>query len=102
MVTTKRYPAIVGEILVEEFMTPMGLIQSALTDAIGVQRKHVNELFNRRRAVTAPTALILERVLGNSADFWLNSQRRMDLWEATHLPKDAKRIARAKPLIIAA
>ncbi len=65
MLTTKRKPASVGEILVEEFMEPMGLTQGALAEAMGVQRKHVNELCNNRRNVTAPTALILARVFGN-------------------------------------
>ena len=66
MLMTKRKPATVGEILAQEFMEPMGLTQSALAKAMGVQRKHVNELCNDRRAVTAPTALILARVFGNS------------------------------------
>ncbi|MGH6932226.1 MAG: HigA family addiction module antitoxin [Dongiaceae bacterium] len=79
MLTTKRKPASVGEILIEEFMKPMGLTQGALAEAMGVQRKHVNELCNERGAVTAPTALILARVFGNSPDFWLNVQRRSDL-----------------------
>ena len=99
---TKRKPATIGEILVEEFMQPMGLTQSALAQAMGVQRKHVNELCNDRRSVTAPTALILARVFGNSPDFWLNVQRRSDLWEAVHNPRERKRIQRAKPLRIAA
>ena len=81
MLMTKRKPATVGEILVEEFMRPMSLTQHALAEAMGVQRKHVNELCNNRRAVTAPTALILARVFGNSPEFWLNVQRRTDLWE---------------------
>jgi antitoxin HigA-1 len=102
MMTTKRKPASVGEILVEEFMTPMGLTQGALAEAMGVQRKHVNELCNGRRAVTAPTALILARVFGNSPDFWLNVQRRSDLWEAMHSPRERKRIERARPLTDAA
>ena len=52
---------------------------------MGVQRKHVYELCNNRRSVTAPTALILARMFGNSPDFSLNLQRRSELWEATHL-----------------
>ena len=47
MLTTKRKPATVGEILTEEFMEPMGLTQGALAEAMGVQRKHVNELVQR-------------------------------------------------------
>jgi len=102
MLMTKRKPASVGEILTEEFMSPLGLTQSALAEAMGVQRKHVNELCNQRRAVTASTALILARVFGNSPDFWLNVQRRMDLWDATHSPKELARIERARPLTAAA
>jgi addiction module HigA family antidote len=86
MLMTKRKPATPGEILVEEFMQPIGLTLGALGKAMGVQRKHVNELCNDRRKVTAATALILARVFGNSADFWLNVQRRSDLWEAMQTP----------------
>jgi addiction module HigA family antidote len=102
MLTTKRKPATVGEILIEEFMQPMDLTQGALAKAMGVQRKHVNELYNDRRSVTAATALILARVFGNSPDFWLNVQRRIDLWEAMNSPKERQRIARARPLKSAA
>ena len=102
MLTTKRKPASVAEILIEEFMEPMGLTQGALAEAMGVQRKHVNELCNNRRAVTAPTALILARVFGNSADFWLNAQRRCELWEAMHSPRERARIKRARPVKAAA
>ena len=98
MLTTKRKPATVGEILTEEFMEPMGLTQGALAEAMGVQRKHVNELCNGRRSVTAPTALILARVFGNSPDFWLNLQRRNDLWDAMNSPRERERLERARPV----
>jgi addiction module HigA family antidote len=58
----------------------------------------VNELCNDRRTVTAPTALILARVFGKSSEFWLNVQRRTDLWEAMHSPSECERIERARPL----
>jgi len=98
MLMTKRKPATVAGILVEEFMVPLGLTQAALATAMGVQRKHVNELCNNRRGVTAPTAVILARVFGNSPEFWLNVQRRCDLWNAMNSPRDRERIRRAKPL----
>src|SRR5713101_37052 len=98
MLMTTRKPATVGEILTEEFMEPMGLTQGTLAEAMGVARKHVNELCNDRRAVTAATALILARVFGNSPEFWLNVQRRSDLWDAINSPRERKRIQRAKPL----
>lgn len=98
MLMTERKPISVGEMLREEFMEPLGLTQGQLADAMGVQRKHVNELCTDRRSITADTALMLARVFGNSADFWLNLQRRNDLWEALHSPERRQRIERAKPL----
>jgi len=98
MLTTTRKPSTVGEILTEAFMKPKGLTQAALAEAMGLQRKHVNELCNERRAVTAATALILARVFGNSAGYWLNVQHRSDLWKALHSLKERQRIDRAKPL----
>jgi addiction module HigA family antidote len=97
MLTTRK-PASVGEILTAEFLEPMGLTQGQLAKAMGVPRKHANELCNDRRAVTADTALILARVFGNTADFWLNVQRRIDLWEAMNTPKRRRRIERAAPV----
>jgi plasmid maintenance system antidote protein VapI len=52
--------------------------------------------------VTAPTALILARVFGNSPDFWLNVQRRSDIWEAMHSPRERERIRRARRIGAAA
>jgi plasmid maintenance system antidote protein VapI len=48
--------------------------------------------------VTAATALILARVFGTSPDFWLNVQRRSDLWEVMNTPKERERVERARPL----
>lgn len=102
MLMTTRKPVGIGEMLREEFMEPLGLTQSRLAEAMGVQRKHVNELCTGRRSITADTALMLARVFGNSADFWLNLQRRIDLWEALHSPERRQRIERARPLRTAA
>ncbi len=98
MLMSSRKPASAGEMLREEFMEPIGLTQTALADAMGVERKLVNELCNNRRAVTARTALILARVFGNSPEFWLNTQRRCDLWQVLHSPRERERIERARPL----
>lgn len=102
MLTTTRKPATVGEILTKEFLRPLGLTQAALADAMGVARKHVNELCNDRRTVTAATALILARVFGNSPEFWLNTQRRTDIWAVLNSPEERARVDRAKPLAEAA
>lgn len=98
MLMSKRKPVGVGEMLSTEFMLPLGLTQTRLAQAMGIPRKHVNELCRERRAVTADTALMLSRVFGNSADFWLNTQRRMDIWQALNNPARRERIQRAKPL----
>lgn len=102
MLMTKRRPASVGEILNEEFLQPLGLTQATLAEAMGVPRKRVNELCNDRRTVTAATALILARVFGNSPDFWLNTQRLIDLWDVLNSPEERARVERAKPLASAA
>ena len=98
MLSTERKPVSVGEMLTEEFLTPMNLTQGALAEAMGLERKLVNELCNDRRAVTADTALMLSRVFGNSPEFWLNVQRRTDLWDALHTPKRRQRIEQARAL----
>jgi addiction module HigA family antidote len=98
MLTTKRKPIAPGEMLVEEFLQPLGMTQTELAQRTGLPRKHVNELCRNRRAITADTALILSRVFGNTADFWLNTQRRTDIWEAMNTPTRLKRIQRAKPI----
>jgi addiction module HigA family antidote len=101
MRNTVRKPVSAGEILVEEFLTPLGLTQGALAEAMGVERKLVNQLCNDRRAVTADTALMLARVFGNTAEFWLNVQRRTDLWDALHTPRRRQRIEQARALQLA-
>jgi antitoxin HigA-1 len=98
MLNTERKPVSVGEMLVEEFLKPHKLTQDALAKAMGVPRKLVNELCNDRRAITADTSLMLARVFGNTPEFWLNTQRRMELWEALHTPARRQRIERAREL----
>ena len=99
MILTKRKPVTVGEMLTEEFMLPMGIDQGQLAKALGVARKTVNELCNNKTSVTADTALMLAKVFGNSAEFWLNLQKRNDLWNAMHSKKSLARINKARPII---
>ena len=71
-----------GEMLREDFMPDFGLSVLALARTLGVSRQTVNEILRERRAVSPEMALRLGRVFGNSAEFWLNAQRAVDLWEA--------------------
>ena len=93
MLITKRKPATVGEILNAEFIAPLALSQGAVADAMGVPRKHVNELCKDRRKVTARTALILGRVFGNSAECWFERAASVsELWEAMNSATDKARV----------
>ena len=68
-----------GEVLLEEFMKPMGLSQNKLGRALGVSPRRINELVHARRSLTADTALRLSAYFGNSASFWLGLQMDYDL-----------------------
>jgi antitoxin HigA-1 len=86
-IPTNREPTHPGEMLVEEFLSPMNITQRELADAIHVPYQRVNELVNRKRGVTPSTALRLARFFGVSADFWLNLQVRWDLYKVQQLEK---------------
>jgi addiction module HigA family antidote len=68
--------------LLEEFLKPLGITQSAFAIRLGVSFPRLNEIIRGRRAVTPNTALRLARVTGMSADFWLGLQQDWDLWHA--------------------
>lgn len=68
-----------GEILLEEFLEPMGVSQYRLAKSINVPPRRINEIVHGRRAVTADTALRLSRFFGTSERFWLNLQMGYDL-----------------------
>ena len=71
----------------EDFLPDYELTVRSLAEAIGVSRQTVNELLRERRAVSPEMALRLSRLFGNTAEFWLNAQRAVDLWEASRALK---------------
>jgi addiction module HigA family antidote len=76
----KKLPPIhPGEILMEEFLKPMGISQYRLAKDISVPPRRINEIVHGKRGVTADTALRLGRFFGMSPQFWLNLQTRHDL-----------------------
>ncbi len=79
-IPTHRAPTHPGEMLLEEFLIPMGLTQRQLADAIHVPYQRVNDIVNGRRGITPSTALRLAKFLGMSPDFWMNLQLRWDLY----------------------
>ena len=72
-------PIHAGEILLEEFMLPFGLSQNALAKSLHVAPRRINEIVNKKRSITADTALRLSRFFGNSAEFWINLQKLFEL-----------------------
>ena len=83
--------------LVEEFLRPHGISQSAFAIRLGISFPRLNEIIRGKRSVTPDTALRLERVLGMPADFWLGLQLDWDLWHAMR-GQAAADIARLEPL----
>ena len=79
MKTNKMPPVHPGEILMEEFLTPMGISQYRLARDISVPPRRINEIVHGTRSVTADTALRLGRYFGVSPQFWLNLQSHFDL-----------------------
>jgi addiction module HigA family antidote len=68
-----------GEILLEEFLKPMGISQYRLAKDISVSPRRINEIVHGKRAITPDTALRLSRYFGSSERFWMNLQARYDL-----------------------
>ena len=77
-----------GDILIEEFLEPMGISQYRLAKDISVPPRRINEIVHGKRAITADTALRLGRFFGMSPQFWLNLQTRYDLEVAEDLLED--------------
>jgi addiction module HigA family antidote len=78
-VAKKLPPIHPGEILLDEFLRPMGITQSRLARGISVSPRRIHDVVHGRRSITADTALRLSRYFGTSERFWLNLQTRYDL-----------------------
>jgi addiction module HigA family antidote len=79
MMTKRLVPIHPGEILLEEFLVPMGISQYRLAKDVRVPPRRINEIVHGTRAVSADTALRLARYFGTSERFWLNLQAQYDL-----------------------
>jgi addiction module HigA family antidote len=78
-IPTHREPTHPGEMLLVEFLEPMGITQRELAESIHVSSQRVNEIVNKNRGITPSTALRLAKFFGISEDFWLSLQLRWDL-----------------------
>jgi len=91
-----REPTHPGEMLLEEFLKPMGISQQSLSRSIRVPYQRINEIVNKRRGITPSTALRLGRYFGNTAAFWMNLQLRWDLYRAQS--SEAETLQKIQPL----
>ena len=92
----KRPPTHPGEMLLLEFLEPLGLTQVELAQRIAVPFQRINQIVKQKRAVTPDTALRFAQLLGTTPEFWLNLQQNWDLYEA--ITASSKDISRIKPL----
>ena len=77
-----RRPTPPGEILVELYLAPHDISIAKFTEAVGVSRKHMSAIVNGRASITAETAARMAAVLGTTAQYWLNLQNAVDLYDA--------------------
>lgn len=83
MVTQKnRQPTHPGEVLFEEFLVPLQMTQVELANTLSVPIQRINTIINRKRGITAETAILLARALGTTPEFWMHLQVTWDLYEA--------------------
>lgn len=82
MLPKKRIPTHPGEVLIEEFLEPMGVTQVALAAHLGVPVQRINELVRAKRGVTPETAWLLAGAFGTTPEFWLALQTNYDLARA--------------------
>ena len=94
-VPTHREPTHPGEMLIEEFLTPLGITQRELAKSINVPYQRVNEIINKKRGITPSTALRLAKFLDMSEDFWMNLQQRWDLYKAKQ--NESKELKKIRP-----
>ena len=79
-----------GEILMEEFLKPLGLSQSEFARRIKVNFRTIHDIVNRKRGISPEMALKLAEYFGTTPQFWMNLQRDYDLWKAYKKLKSEK------------
>ena len=93
-----RAPTSPGEMLLEEFLKPLGMTQVELAERIRVPYVRVNQLVNSKRRVTPSTALRLAKAFGTSPEFWLNGQLALDLYRAINDKEEIEEVERIEPI----
>jgi addiction module HigA family antidote len=95
MFPTNRTPTHPGEVVLQEFLSPLGVTQVDLAHHLGVSVQRINELIKGKRGITPDTAWLLARALRTTPEFWMNLQTAYDLAIARKHARDVKPIRRA-------
>ncbi|KAF0143505.1 MAG: hypothetical protein FD156_2571 [Nitrospirae bacterium] len=95
MLPKKRPPTRPGEMLLKEFLEPMGMTQVEFARHLGWTWARLNEIVNGRRGITVDSALSLGEALGTGPEFWLNLQRDWDLWHVMRQHKPVVALQKA-------
>lgn len=91
-----RAPTPAGEILLEEFLKPLGLSQSAFARHIKWPQPKVNEIVQGKRGITPATAMVFADAFGTTPQFWLNIQLANDLWTAQQKHRKVPKLPQLK------
>ena len=86
-----------GEMLLEEFLKPLGMSQAAFAEHIGVSFRRVNEIVNGRRSITPETAWLFAQALGTSPEFWMKLQSTCDLVRCRRRRRGVRRVPALTP-----
>jgi len=95
MLPKKRPPTHPGEMLLKEFLEPMGMTQKEFSKHLGWTYARLNEIINGHRGISAESALAFSDAFNMEPEFWLNLQRDWDLWHATKSHRHIKAVRHA-------
>lgn len=98
LIPENREPTPPGEMLLEEFMQPLNITQTALALRLGIGRDRVSEIIHGHRKITPSTALRLAKAFGTTPDFWLNGQLAVDLYRELHNRDEMQAVDKIEPL----
>jgi len=93
-----RRPTLPGEILLELYLAPRNVSIAKFADAVGLTRKHMSAIVHGRASVTAETATRIAAALGTTAQYWLNLQNAVDLYDAQERLAESKSLPERMPV----
>ncbi len=96
----KRQPTHPGKIIKDDYLAPLSLTITDMANTLGVSRKTLSKIINKRGAITPEMALRLARAFDTSPDLWLNLQKNYDLWQAEHDPKEWRQVKPLSPQLL--